>query len=104
MADDSDNRSSRQDAEGSSQGSSNHGTSISFDCRWQRACNRDFKQDAGLEAGATVKAVVRFGTFPNKFAIAAAHQTANHLLTKAHRPQTPVHQLKKAAVKTFCKA
>jgi hypothetical protein len=28
----------------------------------------DFKQDAGLDAGATVKAVVHFGTFPNKFA------------------------------------
>ena len=31
MADDSDNRSSRQDTEGSSQGSSNQGTPISFD-------------------------------------------------------------------------
>jgi hypothetical protein len=28
----------------------------------------DFSQDAGLDAGATVKAVVHFGTFPNKFA------------------------------------
>jgi len=28
----------------------------------------DFKQDDGLDAGATVKAVVHFGTFPNKFA------------------------------------
>ena len=28
----------------------------------------DFTQDAGLDAGATVKAVVHFGTFPNKFA------------------------------------
>ena len=28
----------------------------------------DFPQDAGLDAGATVKAVVHFGTFPNKFA------------------------------------
>jgi hypothetical protein len=28
----------------------------------------DFKQDAGLDAGATVKAVVHFGTFPNQFA------------------------------------
>ena len=28
----------------------------------------DFAQDAGLDAGATVKAVVHFGTFPNKFA------------------------------------
>src|SRR5260370_37750755 len=28
----------------------------------------DFKQDAGLDAGATVKAVVHFGKFPNKFA------------------------------------
>jgi len=28
----------------------------------------DFTQDAGLDAGASVKAVVHFGTFPNKFA------------------------------------
>ena len=28
----------------------------------------DFTQDAGLDAGAPVKAVVHFGTFPNKFA------------------------------------
>jgi len=28
----------------------------------------DFPQDARLDAGATVKAVVHFGTFPNKFA------------------------------------
>jgi len=28
----------------------------------------DFKQDDGLDAGATVKAVVHFGTFPNNFA------------------------------------
>ncbi len=28
----------------------------------------DFKQDAGLDAGASVKAVVHFGQFPNKFA------------------------------------
>src|SRR6266536_2333128 len=28
----------------------------------------DFTQDAGLDAGATVKAVVHFGTFPSKFA------------------------------------
>jgi hypothetical protein len=28
----------------------------------------DFEQDAGLDAGATVKAVVHFGTFPNQFA------------------------------------
>jgi len=28
----------------------------------------DFSQDAGLDAGASVKAVVRLGTFPNKFA------------------------------------
>ena len=28
----------------------------------------DFKQDAGLDAGVTVKAVVHFGSFPNKFA------------------------------------
>src|SRR5207247_6398303 len=28
----------------------------------------DFTQDAGLDAGATVKAVVHFGTFPNNFA------------------------------------
>jgi len=28
----------------------------------------DFKHDDGLDAGATVKAVVHFGTFPNKFA------------------------------------
>jgi hypothetical protein len=28
----------------------------------------DFKQDAGLDAGATVKAVVHFGAFPNQFA------------------------------------
>lgn len=28
----------------------------------------DFPQDAGLDAGASVKAVVHFGTFPNKFA------------------------------------
>ena len=28
----------------------------------------DFTQDAGLDARATVKAVVHFGTFPNKFA------------------------------------
>lgn len=28
----------------------------------------DFTQEAGLDAGATVKAVVHFGTFPNKFA------------------------------------
>jgi hypothetical protein len=28
----------------------------------------DFAQDAGLDAGASVKAVVHFGTFPNKFA------------------------------------
>ena len=28
----------------------------------------DFTQDDGLDAGATVKAVVHFGTFPNKFA------------------------------------
>ena len=28
----------------------------------------DFSQDAGLDAGATVKVVVHFGTFPNKFA------------------------------------
>src|SRR5258708_6062266 len=28
----------------------------------------DFAQDAGLDAGASVKAVVHFGQFPNKFA------------------------------------
>jgi hypothetical protein len=28
----------------------------------------DFTQDAGLDAGAKAKAVVHFGTFPNKFA------------------------------------
>jgi hypothetical protein len=28
----------------------------------------DFTQDDGLDAGASVKAVVHFGTFPNKFA------------------------------------
>jgi len=28
----------------------------------------DFKQDAGLDAGASVKAVVHFGKFPNQFA------------------------------------
>ena len=28
----------------------------------------DFAQDAGLDAGSSVKAVVHFGTFPNKFA------------------------------------
>lgn len=28
----------------------------------------DFPQDSGLDAGASVKAVVHFGTFPNKFA------------------------------------
>jgi len=28
----------------------------------------DFKHDDGLDAGATVKAVVHFGTFPNNFA------------------------------------
>jgi hypothetical protein len=28
----------------------------------------DFSQDAGLDAGATVKAVAHFGRFPNKFA------------------------------------
>ena len=28
----------------------------------------DFQQDAGLDAGATVQAVVHFGKFPNKFA------------------------------------
>jgi len=28
----------------------------------------NFAQDAGLDAGATVKAVVHFGTFPNQFA------------------------------------
>ncbi len=28
----------------------------------------DFEQDDGLDAGATVKAVVHFGTFPNQFA------------------------------------
>ena len=28
----------------------------------------DFAQDAGLDAGASVKAVVHFGTFPNQFA------------------------------------
>jgi len=28
----------------------------------------DFAQDAGLDAGASVKAVVHFGAFPNKFA------------------------------------
>jgi hypothetical protein len=27
----------------------------------------DFSQDAGLDAGASVKAVVHFGQFPNKF-------------------------------------
>jgi hypothetical protein len=29
--------------------------------------DRDFTQDDGLDAGATVKAVVHFGMFPNKF-------------------------------------
>jgi hypothetical protein len=28
----------------------------------------DFAQDAGLDAGASVKAVIHFGSFPNKFA------------------------------------
>src|SRR5512133_3382694 len=28
----------------------------------------DFTQDAGLDAGAAAKAVIHFGTFPNKFA------------------------------------
>jgi hypothetical protein len=32
------------------------------------ALDLDFKQDVGLDAGATVKAVVHFGQFPNKFA------------------------------------
>ncbi|MFO1206535.1 MAG: hypothetical protein U1E63_12530 [Burkholderiales bacterium] len=30
--------------------------------------NLDFEQSAGLDAGASVKAVVHFGSFPNKFA------------------------------------
>ena len=41
MADDSDNRSSIQDAEGSSQGSSNERMSISFDRRWRHTCDRE---------------------------------------------------------------
>jgi hypothetical protein len=42
----------------------------------------DFAQDAGLDAGASVKAVVHFGTFPNKFA-------SYHLEACIYSPSAP---------------
>jgi hypothetical protein len=42
----------------------------------------DFAQDAGLAAGASVKAVVHFGTFPNKFA-------SYHLEACIYSPSAP---------------
>jgi hypothetical protein len=47
----------------------------------------DFSQDAGLDAGATVKAVVHFGTFPNKFA--SYHLEACIYSTSA--PEKPIN-------------
>lgn len=42
----------------------------------------DFAQDAGLDAGASVKAVVHFGQFPNKFA-------SYHLEACIYSPSAP---------------
>lgn len=42
----------------------------------------DFAQDAGLDAGASVKAVVHFGSFPNKFA-------SYHLEACIYSPSAP---------------
>jgi hypothetical protein len=42
----------------------------------------NFAQDAGLDAGASVKAVVHFGTFPNKFA-------SYHLEACIYSPSAP---------------
>ncbi len=42
----------------------------------------DFAQDAGLDAGASVKAVVHFGTFPNTFA-------SYHLEACIYSPSAP---------------
>lgn len=42
----------------------------------------DFAQDAGLDAGASVKAVVHFGSFPNKFA-------TYHLEACVYSPSAP---------------
>jgi hypothetical protein len=42
----------------------------------------DFAQDAGLDAGASVKAVVHFGKFPNKFA-------SYHLEACIYSPSAP---------------
>lgn len=42
----------------------------------------DFAQDAGLDAAASVKAVVHFGTFPNKFA-------SYHLEACIYSPSAP---------------
>ena len=47
----------------------------------------DFPQDAGLDAGATVKAVVHFGTFPNKFA--TYHLEA--CIYSSSAPETPIN-------------
>ena len=44
--------------------------------------NLDFAQDAGLDAGASVKAVVHFGTFPNTFA-------SYHLEACIYSPSAP---------------
>jgi hypothetical protein len=47
----------------------------------------DFPQDAGLDAGATVKAVVHFGQFPNQFA--TYHLEA--CIYSSSAPETPIN-------------
>jgi hypothetical protein len=47
----------------------------------------DFTQDDGLDAGASVKAVVHFGTFPNKFA--AYHLEA--CIYSSSAPEKPIN-------------
>jgi hypothetical protein len=47
----------------------------------------DFTQDDGLDAGATVKAVAHFGTFPNQFA--TYHLTA--CIFSSSAPEKPIN-------------
>ena len=47
----------------------------------------DFSQDAGLDAGAGVLAVVHFGTFPNEFA--TYHLSA--CIFSSSAPEMPIH-------------
>jgi len=51
------------------------------------ALDLDFAQDDGLDANASVKAVVHFGTFPNTFA--TYHLTA--CVYSSSAPEKPIH-------------